>query len=142
MDVKTAELEIVASFKTAKIYLEEEKSILIVKVTRAHIPLSEFKEIFGRVNELISYYSVKKLVCDKQKLKVFHQPSMEWYFVEWKEEAFDLGLRVISKILPDDMVFRQCVKIGRTKIEGEHPHAKFNEMDVQYVNSVEQALAG
>ena len=140
MDVKTAELEIVANFKTAKVYLEEEKNILIVKVIRAYIPLDEFKEIFEKVNELISFHSINKLVFDKRKLKVFHQPSMEWHFVEWKEEAYNLGLKVIRKILPDDMVFKQCAKIGRAKIEGENPHAKFNEMDICYTDSIEEAL--
>ncbi|OJJ20368.1 hypothetical protein BKI52_18065 [marine bacterium AO1-C] len=129
-----------ATFKTAKIYLNETSNVLIVESLRSYILIEEFKEIFDKVNELIAEYKVTKFIFDKRKLKVFHQPSMEWYFVEWKESAYDLGLKTIRKILPEDGVFRQSVKIGITKIKNEYPEAKFHLMDIQYSNTLEDAL--
>jgi len=129
-----------ATFKTAKIYLEETSNVLIVESLRSYILIEEFKEIFYKVNELIAEFQVTKLLFDKRKLKVFHQPSMEWYFVEWKDTAYDLGIRIIRKLLPDDSVFIQSVKIGITKIKSEYPDAKFNLMDIQYSNTLEEAL--
>ena len=129
-----------ATFKTAKIYLEETSNVLIVESLRSYILIEEFKEIFYKVNELIAEFQVAKLLFDKRKLKVFHQPSMEWYFVEWKDTAYDLGIRIIRKLLPDDSVFIQSVKIGITKIKSEYPDAKFNLMDIQYSNTLEEAL--
>lgn len=140
MDAPTAELIVLEKFKTAKIYLEEISNTLIVEVTRSYIPINEFKDIFNKAYEFIPQYSINKLVFDKRKLMVFHQPSMEWYFVEWKEKAVDMGLNCVRKVLPKDKIFQQSVKIGRSKIEGEHPNAKFHQIDIAYVYSLEQAL--
>jgi hypothetical protein len=65
---------------------------------------------------------------------------MEWYFVEWKEKMFDLGLKTHRKILPKDPVFRHSVKVGREKIKNNFPNGKFNEMDIQYAEDIDQAI--
>ncbi len=129
-----------ATFKTAKVYLEATSNVLIVESLRSYILNEEFKEVFDKVNELIAAHRVTKFIFDKRKLKVFHQPSMEWYFTDWKDTAYELGLRTIRKVLPKDIVFRQSVKIGITKIKNEYPEAKFNLMDIQYSNTLEDAL--
>jgi hypothetical protein len=103
--------------------------------------MDQFKETFNFIGELVKKEKITKLVFDKRKLSVFHQPSMEWYFVEWKEKMFDLGLKTHRKILPNDEVFRQSVKIGREKINIAHPNGKFKLMDIAYSESLEQALA-
>ena len=72
---------------------------------------------------------------------VFHQPSMEWYFVEWKEKMYNHGLKTHRKILPKDAVFRQSVKIGRDKINREYPQGKFHKMDIQYFETLDEAIA-
>lgn len=140
MDLKEGTSETITIFKTAKVYLENQGNILIVEAIRSYILIEEFQKIFDKVNELITQYQVTKLVFDKRKLKVFHQPSMEWYFISWKDEAYNIGLRTIRKILPDDQVFRQSVKIGVSKIKTENPEAKFNLMDIQYSETLEDAL--
>ncbi len=112
----------------------------IVTATNNYIPIEDFKKIFLTVEQLTEELKITKLIFDKRELKVFHQPSMEWYFVEWKERMFDKGLCVHRKILPKDAVFRECVKLGREKIYKSHPNAKFNLMDINYANSVEEAL--
>ena len=65
---------------------------------------------------------------------------MEWYFVEWKEKMYNKGLKTHRKILPQDPVFRQSVKIGREQISEKYPNGKFNLMDIAYSNDLEDAL--
>ena len=128
-------------FKHASIYLlPHQPNVAIVEANANYIPLEKFKEIFNFIGGLTSKKKVTKLIFDKRKLSVFHQPSMEWYFVEWKEKMFDAGLTTHRKILPPDDVFRQSVRIGREKINKAYPSKKFNQMDIQYAESIEEAL--
>src|SRR5688572_29907663 len=129
-------------FKHGSIYLlPQQPSVAVVEATTNYIPLEQFKEIFNFIGELTFKKKITKLIFDKRKLSVFHQPSMEWYFVEWKEKMFDAGLKTHRKILPQDDVFRQSVRIGRDKINKTYPSKKFNEMDIQYAESIEEALS-
>ena len=128
-------------FKHATIYLlPEQPGVALVEATANYIPLERFKEIFNFIGELASKRKITKLIFDKRNLSVFHQPSMEWYFVEWKEKLFDAGLTAHRKILPADDVFRQSVRIGREKINKAFPLKKFNLMDIQYAETIEEAL--
>jgi hypothetical protein len=128
-------------FKHAKIYLLPDRpGVAVVEATAGYIPLEPFKEIFSFIGELAEKKKISKLIFDKRKLSVFHQPSMEWYFVEWKEKVFEFGLTTHRKILPLDDVFRQSVRIGREKISKAFPSKKFNQMDIQYSESIEDAL--
>jgi hypothetical protein len=36
---------------------------------------------------------IEKIILDKRALHVFHQPSLEWYYVVWKEQMHAYGLR-------------------------------------------------
>lgn len=129
-------------FKHATIYLlPDQTSVAVVEATANYIPLEHFKEIFNFIGELSSKRKIKKLIFDKRSLSVFHQPSMEWYFIEWKEKMFDTGLTIHRKILPADDVFRQSVRIGREKINKAFPLKKYNLMDIQYAETIEEALA-
>lgn len=134
-------LNLQREYKHAKIYyVNGLPGVVVVEATASYIPLERFKEIFNHIGELASESSIHKLIFDKRKLSVFHQPSMEWYFVEWKEKMFDAGLTVHRKILPDDDIFRQSVRIGRNKIASRYPNHKFNKMDINYSESMEEAL--
>jgi len=124
----------------AKISIVEGKPIAVVEAVSTYIPIEEFKNIFGEIGKLVEAKKITKLIFDKRKLTVFHQPSMEWYFTEWKEDMWHKGLKVHRKILPDNKVFQQSVKIGREKIKEEHPHLKFNEMNIQYKDNLQEAI--
>ena len=129
-------------FKHASIFLlPQQPGTAVVEATANYIPLDQFKEIFNFIGELTPTKKIKKLIFDKRKLSVFHQPSMEWYFVEWKEKMFEAGLKTHRKILPKDDVFRQSVRIGRDKINKTYPDRKFNQMDIQYAETIEEAIA-
>lgn len=136
-----AELIEKKKFDHATIWLAKKNNqVAVVEATKTYIPFEAFKEIFTYVGELAASQTVAKLVFDKRKLSVFHQPSMEWYFVEWKEKMYDLGMRTHRKILPNDEVFKQSVKIGREKIKKSHPQGKFMLMDIAYADDLAQAI--
>lgn len=137
MDLKLTERK---KFKHASVFvLNDQRSTALVKATTTYIPFDQFKEIFNYIGELTEKEKITKLIFDKSELSVFHQPSMEWYFTEWKEKMFDLGLKTHRKILPRDEVFRHSVKIGREKINKSHPNGKYSLMDIQYAETVEEA---
>jgi hypothetical protein len=120
--------------------VEEKPTIAIVEASSTYIPIEQFKEVFNFIGDLIKKEKINKLIFDKRKLTVFHQPSMEWYFVEWKEKMFTEGLTTHRKILPTDEIFRQSVKIGREKINKMFPNGKFHQMDIQYTDTLEEAV--
>lgn len=139
VEMRTVSLE--KAFKHANIQrVSDQPSIMIVEATASYIPIEEFKAIFNYIGGSIAKQPVAKLIFDKRKLTVFHQPSMEWYFVEWKEKMFDAGLRTHRKILPHDEVFKQSVKIGRDKIRQIFPDGKYTQMDIQYAETLEEAI--
>ncbi len=139
--VESLKLKLVKSFKTAKIEIvEESPEIAIATATVPYIHIKDFKDLFHGIGEIVKELGIKKLVFDKRELTTFHQPSMEWYFVDWKEEMYDLGLRTHRKILPDDQVFKMAVKMGRKEIQEKYPDGKFQLMDIQYRNTVEEAV--
>jgi hypothetical protein len=113
---------------------------MVVEASSTYIPIEEFKEIFNYIGDSLIENPITKLIFDKRKLSVFHQPSMEWYFVEWKEKMYDQGLRIHRKILPQNETFKQSVKIGREKILRDHPQGKFTLMDIQYAETIEEAI--
>ena len=128
-------------FKHARILSSNEfPGTIIVQATGSYIPMSDFQEIFNYVSHLSSEKQITKVIFDKRTLSVFHQPSMEWYFVVWKEKMFHFGLRTHRKILPQDDIFRQSVTLGRQKINKDYPSKKFHQMDIQYCATLEEAL--
>jgi hypothetical protein len=132
----------VKEFKHATITrIENSPSTLLVVANSTYIPIDQFKFIFDEIGRIVKNNRITKLIFDKRQLTVFHQPSMEWYFVEWKEKMFGFGLTKHIKILPDDEFFRQSVKIGRDKINKTFPNGKFHKMDILYAESIEEAIS-
>lgn len=118
-----------------------EPDIVVVKATAEYIPINEFQAVFDQAGKLVEEYKVKRLVFDKRALRVFDQPSMEWYFTEWKAQMADRGLTVHRKILPNDFAFRESVKVGHKNITQKHPQGKFRDLDIQYADSLEEAFS-
>ncbi len=134
-------LTIEKQFKHAIVYtVKNDANMAVVQAVSSYIPFESFKEVFIFIGELAGRKNLKKLIFDKTKLTVFHQPSMEWYFIEWKEKMFGIGLNTHIKILPKDEIFRYSVKIGRDKIDKNHPEKNYNKMDISYAETLEEAL--
>lgn len=103
--------------------------------------MEDFKKFCLSLLGPIRTKGLKTLVFDKRSLRIFHQGSMVWYYTDWKDELYALGIRKIIKILPNDTTFQLSVKIGREKIENTYPEHKFHDINIRYVKSLEEALA-
>lgn len=134
------ELELVKEFKRAKFYYVKETPTCILEVTESYIPIEEFQLIFNSMTDFIAKKGLKKFIFDKRNMKVFHQPSMEWYFTEWKDQLYDLGLLTIRKLLPDDKLFALSVENGKKIIDLRYPNGRYTQMDIQYKDSIEEAI--
>ncbi len=142
MESTTFAMEIRKDFKHASISIPKgNQSTVVITAKTSYIPIEEFKKIFEAIGEIVKADKITKLVFDKRNLTVFHQPSMEWYFTVWKEQMYEHGLKIHRKILPDNEVFHQSVKIGREKISKAFPDGKFHMMDIGYANSLDEAIA-
>lgn len=135
-------VEKIRDLKHASIALvPADPSVLLITAETRYIPIEQFKSIFQEAATIIQQHKIKKLIFDKRNLNVFHQPSMEWYFVEWKSQMFELGLSRHVKLLPVDAVFRESVKIGRRKINEAYPNEKFHALEIHYAESLEEAIS-
>ncbi len=140
MKVSNDKTSLLASSEYADILQVNEEPILIVQAKTPFIPLSEFKNLFEEVGQWVTKLSITKLIFDKRSLKVFHQPSMQWYCTEWKEKMADQGLSVYRKLLPEDTLFRHSVQVGRDAILRKFPHGKYRKLDIQYVEDLAEAI--
>lgn len=135
------DLELKREFKSSKIEIVKEKqNVAVVTATGNYIHIDEFKELFNHVGELVKSNKIDKLIFDKRALDTFHQPSMEWYYIEWKEKMFDYGLRTHRKILPKNDFFNFAVKSAKKDLEKKYPEGKYHQMDIQYRDNLTDAI--
>jgi len=133
--------ELVLEKNYGKVFLLPDNHILILELTKEYVPIEEFREIFTETIPLIEKYKITKFIFDKQNLRVFHQPSMEWYFITWKQEIYKLGLSVHRKILPQDQpAFAMAVEAGRAKIMNDYKDTVIPLLDIQYKTSIKEAI--
>jgi len=133
--------DIVINKDYGTVFLLPDNQIMICELTKEYVPIEEFKEIFSETVPLIEKYGIKKFIFDKQNMRVFHQPSMEWYFVFWKQEIYAKGLSVHRKILPQDQTaFCLAVEAGKAKIMSEYKDTVIPLLDIQYKTTVKEAI--
>jgi hypothetical protein len=130
-----------AELTHADIFYEETSQSALVRCTRRFIPFEEFQKIFGKVEDLIIHRKVNKVVFDKRQLVTFDQTCMEWYYLDWKTRMMkDHGLKDHRKLLPNDLFFQKCVKIGKEKILKLDQEKLTLEFKISYYNILEDAL--
>lgn len=133
-------LELIFDQVSAKIEWMPETNTLIVSTKKTFINRADFEELFSAVENCAKTRSISKLIFDKSSLRVFDQPSMVWYHIEWKPKMLAYGLKAYRKILPQDTIFRTSVKIGKERILRDYPSWDPKRFDIQYFDSVEEAL--
>lgn len=106
-----------------------------------YIPIEHFKSSFKQISRIIREHNLQALIFDKRNLNTFHQPSMEWYYTEWKAEMLDHGLNKHYKILPSMPWFAKSVEAGKRDIKRNHPSFDFEIFSVIYVKDIAEALA-
>ncbi len=124
-----------------KVYIMEKERIMICVLTKDYVTIKKFQQIFNAMAEFVKTYSIEKFIFDKRYLRAFHQPSMEWYFVDWKMEMYQYGLKTHRKILPvGEGWFKEAVMAGRDRIFKRYSHLDFGKLDIQYRDSVIEAV--
>lgn len=124
----------------AKVWVNSEQKILICELLADYIPIGDFKEIFFQIGQIIKAGDFEKFIFDKRSLRAFHQPTMEWYFIEWKKEMLGYGLRVHRKILPTEKWFEKMVTIAKDQILKNYPDNIIDQLDIRYCDSIEEAI--
>ncbi len=133
--------ELVIEKDYGKVFLLADDKIAICELTKEYVPIEEFKEIFSETSAIIDEYQIRKFIFDKQNLQVFHQPSMEWYFLHWKKEMYSLGLKIHRKVLPkNNPAFTLAVEAGRSKIAKEYTDTVIPLLDIEYKESIREAI--
>lgn len=127
--------------QSIKLYYESNLRIGIAVATAPYISMDEFMEAFKASTEMIREFNITKFIFDKRALRAFHQPSMEWYFVEWKPKIKEMGMKTHYKILPQEDWFRKCVEAGRRDIEEAYGENFLDGITVTYVDSIKQAVS-
>jgi hypothetical protein len=127
--------------KHTSVYYYPQHEIVVLKLITTYVPLEHFKNALLQVKNLADQEKISKMILDKSNLRIFHQPSMEWYHVIWKEEMLSKGLHIYRKILPEDPLFEESVKIGREKIIRENPAFNLNKFNIVYCKSLEEAFS-
>lgn len=120
--------------------LVEDRGLAVCTAESEYIPIEHFKKAFLEIGSILRENHIKALIFDKRKLNTFHQPSMEWYYTEWKAEMLKHGLSKHYKILPSMPWFAKSVEAGKRDIKRNHPSFDFATFSVTYVDTVEEAL--
>jgi hypothetical protein len=133
--------ELVINKEYGKVFLLPDNQTMICELTKEYVSIEDFRTIFSEMVPFIEKHKIKKIVFDKQNMRVFHQPSMEWYYIFWKEEIYKKGVSVHRKILPQDQIaFNLAVEAGKSKIMSEHKESIIPLLDIQYKTSIQEAI--
>ncbi|WP_250630546.1 hypothetical protein [Rhodoflexus caldus] len=132
--------QILADNKYAQVVAHTDISTVVCTLKTDYVPMKDFQDIFVQIGDYIKANPMQKMILDKRNLKVFHQASMVWYHVEWKQEMKQYGLVAYRKLLPDDAFFRKAVEIARKNILKEHPEFRFEDFDIRYCETMDEAL--
>lgn len=122
------------------VYVNTEKGIIFCQLNEEYTPIENFKETFNLISELAKKNKYSKFIFDKRALRTFHQPSMEWYFITWKQDMLKLGINTHRKVLPELDWFKKAVQIAKIDLEAKFPENVFKKLDIQYCNSIEEAI--
>ncbi|MCC6838035.1 MAG: hypothetical protein IT234_05800 [Bacteroidia bacterium] len=124
----------------SSLYFNEQLKMAICIADEEYIPIDSFKEMFLHISVMIEKMEIKHLLFDKQKLRTFHQPSMEWYFAVWKPSIKSKGLTNHYKILPKLDWFEKAVEAGKYEIFQKFSKEILNGITIKYVQSTEEAI--
>ncbi len=124
----------------SSLYFNEQLKMVICFADQEYIPIDNFKEMFLHISVMIEKVEIRHLIFDKQKLRTFHQPSMEWYFAVWKPAIKSKGLINHYKILPKLDWFEKAVEAGKYEIFQKFSREILSGITITYVNSVEEAI--
>lgn len=121
-------------------YINEEKKSIGCVLTADYVPITKFKQVFEMLADEIREGDYEKFVFDKSNLRTFHQPSMKWYFTEWKTEMVNYGVNKHFKVLPKLEYFRKSVEAARKPLLAKYPKDILEKLRIEYFETVEEAV--
>lgn len=124
----------------ADIYVARDRKMIACVLLDEYVPIRYFKETFGLISAEIRKGGYETFIFDKRALRTFHQPSMEWYFLDWKTEMIQFGLTHHRKLLPDLPWFVKTVEIARNPLLSKLPEAVRQQLDIRYCSTLEEAV--
>ncbi|RPA68923.1 hypothetical protein EF405_10260 [Cyclobacteriaceae bacterium YHN15] len=127
-------------FRYAKVYANSEKGMIICELLTDYIPIDDFIYTFNQISTIVEDGKFEKFIFDKRSLRAFHQPSMEWYFLNWKNKMLELGIKKHRKILPEEKWFEKMVMIAKEQILKNNPDNIIHLLDIKYCDSIEEAI--
>ncbi|MBC7412301.1 MAG: hypothetical protein H7331_07595 [Bacteroidia bacterium] len=140
LQVKDYEFNLVKENPFISLYYNKKLKMAICSAKEEYIPIDYFKEMFLHISAMLKEFEINHLVFDKQKLRTFHQPSMEWYFAVWKPVVKNMGLTNHYKILPKLDWFEKAVEAGKFEIFHKFSREILSGITITYVNSTDQAI--
>lgn len=138
--IESNNFEMLFEARYAKVYANQEKGTIICELLADYIPIDDFKDTFNQISGIVENGNFKKFIFDKRSLRAFHQPSMEWYFLHWKNKMLEHGLSQHRKILPEEKWFEKMVMIAKEQIMKNNPNNIIDQLDIKYCNSIEEAI--
>lgn len=133
--------DLVLDLRDASVYTSQGHKIIICRLNRDYVPIEEFKNVFQQIAEIVKTGNYEKFIFDKRALRAFHQPTMEWYFIHWKKEMLKHGVKTHRKILPAEKWFEKMVQIAKAQILESYPDNIIDQLDIQYCQSIEEAIS-
>lgn len=121
-------------------YLDKKSKAALCVCKQSYIPAEDFINSFNQIADILEKTSLESFVFDKRALRAFHQPTMEWYFVEWKNRIYNYGVNKHYKILPPQDWFADCVEAGKASILKNNPSFEFEKFDIKYCDSIIDAI--
>ncbi|WP_111670448.1 hypothetical protein [Algoriphagus litoralis] len=137
---ETQNFEVAFEERYARVLINLERKIIICELLADYIPIEDFKETFTQIGTIIKSGDYQKFIFDKRSLRAFHQPTMEWYFIHWKKDMLEYGLKTHRKILPAEKWFEKMVQIAKQQILETYPDNIIDQLDIQYCDSIEAAI--
>lgn len=138
--IKTNNFELVIEERYARVFANQENGMIICELLTDYVPIEDFKAVFKRITGIACGGGFEKFIFDKRSLRAFHQPTMEWYFLDWKREALALGIKKHRKILPAEKWFEKMVTIAKDQITQNNPDNIIHLLDIKYCDSIEEAI--
>lgn len=135
-------LDFVVAFEQryVRVWVNTEKQTIICELLSDYVPIEDFKIAFGEIGQIVKSGDFEKFIFDKRSLRAFHQPTMEWYFIFWKKEMLQYGLKTHRKILPSEKWFEKMVHIAKEQILQSYPDHIIDQLDIKYCDSIEEAI--
>lgn len=132
--------ELLFEVRDARVYANHKKGMIICELMTDYIPIDDFKEVFNEISRIVENGKFEKFIFDKRSLRAFHQPTMEWYFLHWKNKMLEFGLSKHRKILPEEKWFEKMVMIAKDQIIKNNPDNIIHLLDIKYCESIEEAI--